>query len=203
MTQLRPPRSRLLNHVYVVSGFAAAAVLLINAAKRAEILPLAPLTQLIAPLVQIFSIGLVIGLVAATPALRGRLGSIGATLYVAALAALVGVEFVINLVFPYVEGSIIGELREGALGTAFLVASITFLIGTLVFFTALWLAPGSPKAAIVLSVLSSFPIALRTAFPEIALQVGLVGLAIGVTWLTVWLLRVQRSATATLAVGTP
>jgi hypothetical protein len=111
--------------------------------------------------------------------------------------ALVGVEFVINLVFPYVTPEIVAELRAGPLGTALLVTSIAFLLGTICFFTALWRVPGSPKIAIVVSVLSSVPIALRTAFPEVVLQIGLVGLAIGVTMLSFWLLRAGRLPSVT------
>jgi hypothetical protein len=42
-------------------------------------------------------------------------------------------------------------------------------------------------------MISSVPVALRTLFPEIVLDVSLAALAVGVAWLSVWLLR---SATA-------
>lgn len=181
--------SRILERIFIASGFAAAAVLLINAAKRAEILPLVPATQLVAPLAQVFSIGLVIGLVVAAPALRRTLGSVGAALYVASLAALVGVEFVINLVFPYIERDTISQLLDGPLGVSFLLASVVFLTATLLFFAALWMEDDSPKVAIVMAVVASVPIALRNFFPEAALQGGLVLLALAVAWLSVWLIR--------------
>ena len=76
------------------TGFISAIVLVINAAKRAEILTLSPASQLAAPLAQLMAIGLVVGILVATPAIRGRLGSFGVVLYVASLVALVGVEFV-------------------------------------------------------------------------------------------------------------
>ena len=192
-------RAGSLSLVFVIAGFISAIVLVVNAAKRAEILTLSPATQLAAPLAQLMAIGLIIGIFVATPAIRGRLGSFGVVLYVASLIALVGVEFVINLVFPYVAPEIIGELRAGPLGIAFIVASVSFLLGTIVFYTALWRVAGSPKVAIIVSVLSSVPIALRTAFPEVALQIGLVGLAIGVGMLAVWLIRSGRVNSATLA----
>ena len=110
-------------------------------------------------------------------------------LYSASLVLLVGVEFVINLVFPYIPPATISQLRSGPLGIAFTVASISFLLGTLVFFTALWRVADSPKIAILVAVVSSVPIALRTAFPEVVLQIGLVGLAAGVTMLAFWLIR--------------
>jgi hypothetical protein len=194
-------RARSLSLVFIIAGFISAIVLIVNAAKRAEILALSPATQLAAPLAQLMAIGLIVGIFVATPAIRGRLGSTGVVLYVASLVALVGVEFVINLVFPYVAPEIIGELRAGPLGIAFTVASISFLLGTIIFYTALWRVPQSPKAAIIVSVISSVPIALRTAFPEIVLQIGLVGLAIGVSLLAIWLIRTARLNTA--PIGTP
>jgi hypothetical protein len=191
-------RARSLSLVFVIAGFISAVVLVVNAAKRAEFLALSPATQLAAPLAQLAAIGLIVGIFVATPAIRGRLGSIGVVLYVASLVLLVGLEFVINLVFPYIAPEIIGELRAGPLGTAFLVTSIAFLLGTLVFFTALWRVARSPKIAILVSVISSVPIALRTAFPEVALQIGLVGLAIGIAMLTIWLVRASRVETSSL-----
>jgi hypothetical protein len=185
-------RARSLRVAFVVAGFVAALVLLVNAAKRAEILALSPATQLVAPLAQLMALGLVVGIFAATPAIRGRLGSIGVLLYGASLVGLVGVEFIINLVFPYVTPEIIGDLRAGPLGIALTVVSIAFLTGTLVFYTALWRVARSPKVGIIISIVSSVPIALRTAFPEVVLQLGLVGLAVGVALLTVWLLRAGR-----------
>jgi hypothetical protein len=191
-------RARTLSLVFVIAGFISAIVLVVNAAKRAEILALSPATQLAAPLAQLMAIGLIVGIYVATPAMRGRLGSIGVVLYVASLVALVGVEFVINLVFPYVAPEIIGELRAGPLGIAFTVASVSFLLGTIIFYSALWRVAGAPKVAIFVSVVSSVPIALRTAFPEVVLQIGLVGLAVGVSMLAFWLLRSARTNTAVL-----
>ena len=190
-------RTRSLSLVFILAGLLAAVVLVVNAAKRAQILELTAATQLVAPLAQLLAIGLIVGIFVATPAMRGRIGSVGVVLYVGSLVALVGVEFVINLVFPYVTPEIIADLRAGPLGTALLVTSIAFLLGTIFFFTALWRVPGSPKIAILVSVLSSLPIALRTAFPEVVLQIGLVGLAIGVTMLSLWLLRAGRLPSAT------
>lgn len=191
-------RARSLSLVFVIAGFISAIVLLVNAAKRAEILALSPATQLAAPLAQLMAIGLIVGIYVATPAIRGRLGSIGVVLYVASLVALVGVEFVINLVFPYVAPEIIGELRAGPLGIAFTVASVSFLVGTIIFYAALWRVAGSPKIAIIVSVLSSVPVALRTAFPEVVLQIGLVGLAVGVCMLAIWLIRTARTSSVSL-----
>lgn len=187
-----PTRTRSLSPVFIIASFVAAIVLVVNALKRADIIMLSPATQLAAPLAQLMALGLVFGIYDASPTMRGWLGSIGAVLYASSLVLLVGVEFVINLVFPYLPPDLIGELRAGPLGIAFTVASLSFLLGTLVFFSAVWLVPGSPKSAILVSVLSSVPIALRTAFPEVVLQIALVGLAAGVIMLAMWLIRSRR-----------
>ena len=173
-------------------------MLVVNALKRAGIIALSPATQLAAPLAQLMAVGLVVGIFAATPAIRGRLGSIGAVLYSASLVLLVGVEFVINLVFPYVTPEAIGVLRAGLLGIAFPVASMTFLLGTLAFFSVSGGSPAPRSPPSLVSVVSSVPIALCTAFPGVVLQVGLVGLAAGVTMLAFWLIQSRRTQTASL-----
>jgi hypothetical protein len=51
---------------------------------------------------------------------------------------------------------------------------------------------------LVLYTASVIPIALRAVFPETVLQLGLVGLAVAITWLAVWMLRnVPESAGGT------
>lgn len=176
-------RTRSLSPFFIIVIFASAIVLGVNALKRAGI-ALGPVTQLAAPLAQLLAIGLVMGIFAATPAVRGRVGSIGAVLCAASLA-LLGVEFVGNLVFPSLP-----------LEIAFTVSSISFLLGTLVFFTAFWRVAGSPRFAILLAVASSVTIALRTAFPEAVLQSGLGGLAGAVALHAFWLIRSRRTQAA-------
>jgi hypothetical protein len=190
-------RTRSLSPFFIIAVFASAIVLLANALKRAGI-ALGPVTQLAAPLAQVLAIGLVVGIFAATPAVRGRLGSIGAALCAASLVLLVGVELVINLVFPSIPPETVSQLSSGPLGVAFTVSSISFLLGTLVFFTALWRVVGSPRFAILLAVASSVTIALRTAFPEVVLQGGVGGLAGAVALLVFWLIRSRRTRAADL-----
>ncbi len=190
-------RTRSLSPVFIIAIVASAVVLAVNAVKRAGI-ALGPVTQFAAPLAQLLAIGLVVGVFAATPAVRDRLGSIGAALCAASLVPLVGAEAVINLVLPSIPPGTISQPRSGLLGIAFTVSSISFLLGTLAFFTALWRVAGSPRFAILLAVASSVTIAFRTAFPEVVLQSGLGGLAGAVAMLTFWLIRSHRTQTADL-----
>src|SRR5687767_13855885 len=94
------PVPATLYRIAAAAGCGSAAVLLINAAKRAEVIPTSAFTQLIAPVAQILALALVTALYFAFD--RRRTGIFGLVAYLLnafALSALVGVEFVINLVF--------------------------------------------------------------------------------------------------------
>lgn len=70
--------------------------LLVNAAKRAEVIPTSAVTQLIAPLAQILALALVTALYLAFGRRTGTLGLVAYLLNALPLASLVGVEFVLN-----------------------------------------------------------------------------------------------------------
>jgi hypothetical protein len=175
--------------IFAVAGFISAAILLVNAAKRAGIIPTSPFTQLAAPIAQIAAIGLVIGMYLLVSRKARTLAASGAVISVTSLAGLVGVEFVLNLVFPYIGQDVVAVLRSGPLGIALTVVSMLFLLGTVIFMLALWRTSSVPKGAIILYTASSLPIALRTLFPETVLQLGLIGLAVAAAFLATWMLR--------------
>ena len=178
-------------------GFAAAVGLLINAAKRAELLPTAAWTQLLAPGAEIFAIFFVIGLAVVT-GMSGRFAVVATSLNIAALAALVAAEAVINLVFIELPQEQIDVLLDGPLGVALVIASMAFLIGTLCFSAACALAPTRPPMlALVGYAVSGTVIALRAFVPEAALLAGISVLAISIAGLSVWLLRtIARTSVA-------
>jgi hypothetical protein len=178
-----------LIRIFAMAGFLSAAILLVNAAKRAGIIPTSPFTQLAAPIAQIAAIGLVIGIYVLVSRRAGALGATGAVISVVALAGLVGVEFVLNLVFPYIDPGVITALRAGPLGIALTVVSMLFLLGTVVLMLALWRSSNVPRGVVVLYTASVIPIAFRTVFPETVLQLGLLGLAVAITLLAGWMLR--------------
>jgi hypothetical protein len=179
----------VLIKIFVAAGFLSAAILLVNAAKRAGIIPTSPFTQLAAPVAQLAAIGLVTGIYVLISRRAGALGAAGAVISVVALAGLVGVEFVLNLVFPYVDPGVTAALRAGPLGIALTAVSLLFLLGTVVLMLALWRSSSVPKGVVILYTASVIPIALRAVFPETVLQLGLVGLAAAITGLALWLLR--------------
>jgi hypothetical protein len=184
--------------ISAVAGFVSAAILLVNAAKRSGIIPVSPFTQLAAPVAQLAAIGLVLGIYVLVSRQAGALGAAGAGISVIALAGLVGVEFVLNLVFPYVEPSVVAALRAGPLGIALTGVSMLFLLGTVLLMLALGRNSSVPKGFVILYTASVIPIALRSVFPETALQLGLAGLAIAITCIAVWMLKnVPESAGGT------
>ena len=181
------PVPATLYRVAAAAGCGSAVVLLINAAKRAEIIPTSVFTQLVAPLAQILALALVAGLYLAVGRRTGTFGLVAFLVNALALSALVGVEFVINLVFSDLPAETIEALRDGSLGIALTAASILFLLGTLAFVTAMLRTRELPTAPLVLYAVGVVPIALRAFVPEAILDLGLVTLAVGVAWLGIWL----------------
>jgi hypothetical protein len=176
-----------LYRVAAVAGGGSAVILLINAAKRAEVISTSPFTQLIAPLAQILALALITALYLAFGRRAGTFGLVAFLLNAFALAALVGVEFVINLVFADLPDRTTEALRDGALGVALTVASISFLLGTLTYVAAMIRSGQVPAAPLVLYAVGAVPVAFRAFVPEAALDLGLVTMAVGIGCLAVWL----------------
>ena len=172
-----------------VAGLAAAVVLFVNAAKRAGLIPISSTTQLVAPLAQALAIILVVGLAAVALRQASRYSSVALALNVLGLAAVTGVEWVINLVFVGLDPAQIAALRTGPLGTAFLTASITFLLGSILYCSALLRDGKAPRIPIIAYAIATIPIGLRIFVPELVLDVALGLLGASVTWLSLWMLR--------------
>jgi len=192
------PIPSTLHRIAAVAGGGSAAVLLINAAKRAEVIPTSAFTQLVAPLAQILALGLVTGLYFAFGRRAGTFGLVAYLLNAFSLAALVGVEFVINLVFADLPDRTIEALRDGTLGIALTVASISFLLGTLAFVAVMLRSREVPTPPLVFYAVGAVPVSLRAFVPEAALDLGLVTMAVGIGWISIWLFnRSSRIATRT------
>jgi hypothetical protein len=171
-----------------VAGLASAVVLFVNAAKRAGLIPISPATQLVAPLAQALAIILVVGLAAVAMRQSSKYSSVALALNVLGLAAVTGVEWVINLVFVGLDPAQIAVLRSGPLGTAFLAASITFLLGSILYCIALLKDGKAPRIPVIAYAIATVPIALRIFVPELVLDVALGLLGASVTWLALWML---------------
>jgi hypothetical protein len=172
-----------------VTGLAAAAILFVNAAKRAGLIEISSATQLVAPLAQALAIILVVGLAALAMRQSSKYSSVALALNVLGLAAATGVEWVINLVFVELDRAQIGMLRTGALGTAFLAASLIFLLGSILYCSALLRDGKAPRIPVVAYAVATIPIALRNFVPELVLDLALVLLGASVIWLALWMLR--------------
>jgi hypothetical protein len=181
------PVPATLYRIAAAAGLGSALVLLVNAAKRAEVIPTSAFTQLVAPLAQIMALALVTALYLAFGRRAGTFGLVAYLVNAVALAALVGVEFVINLVFSDLPTSTVDALRAGSLGIALTMASILFLLGSVAFVVAMLRSRELPTAPLVLYAVGAVPISLRAFVPEAVLDLGLVVLAVGVGWLAIWL----------------
>jgi hypothetical protein len=181
------PIPATLYRIAAVAGGGSAVILLINAAKRAEVIPTSAFTQLVAPLAQILALALVTALYFAFGRRTGTFGLVAFLLNAFSLAALVGVEFVINLVFADLPDHTIEALRDGALGVALTVASVSFLLGTLAYVAAMLRSREVPTAPLVLYAVGAVPVSLRAFVPEVALDLGLVTMAVGIGWIAIWL----------------
>ena len=171
-----------------IAGLAATVVLFVNAAKRAGLIPISPATQLVAPLAQALAIILVVGLAAVAMRQSSKYSSVALALNVLGLAAVTGVEWVINLVFVGLEPAQIATLRSGPLGTAFVAASMIFLLGSILYCSALLRDGKAPRIPVIAYAIAIIPIGLRTFVPELVLDLSLGLLGASVTWLALWML---------------
>jgi hypothetical protein len=197
------PVPATLYRIAAAAGCGSAAILLVNAAKRAEVIATSALTQLVAPLAQILALALVTALYFAFGRRTGIFGLVAYLVNGFALASLVGVEFVINLVFKDLPAETIQALRAGSLGVALTVASMLFLLGTLTFVIAMLRSREIPPAPLVLYAVGAIPVSLRVFAPELVLDLGLVVLAAGIAWLAVWLFNRSAHITTWTTTGAP
>jgi uncharacterized membrane-anchored protein len=197
------PVPATLYRIAAAAGCGSAVVLLINAAKRAEIIPTSAFTQLIAPVAEILALALVTALYFAFGRRSGTFGLIAFLLNAFALSALVGVEFVINLVFKDLPAATGAALRAGSLGIALTAVSVLFLLGTLAFVTVLLRTREVPIAPLVLYAVGAVPVSLRAFVPESVLDVGLAVLALGTAWLGIWLFNRSNRIVSWGMIDTP
>jgi hypothetical protein len=170
-----------------IAGVGSALILLINAAKRASLIPATSLTQLLAPWAEILALGLVVALFMAVGRRAGLFGAVAFVINFIALASLEGVEVVINLIFAKLPPETIMELLAGPLGVMLTGTSMLFLVASFAFVLTMSADKDVPRIPLVLYAIGVVPVALRTFVPELALDLGLVTLAAAISWLAVWL----------------
>ncbi|GAA0660010.1 hypothetical protein GCM10010193_08630 [Kitasatospora atroaurantiaca] len=179
--------------LYRLAGWAgaiSAAILLLNSARRGALIPddLA-FTHALAPLAEAFGLFLITGLYLADRQRSGTLGAVGYTLNFLGMAGLLGVEYILNLVFPELTKAQITSLVGGLTGVMFTASSIVFLAGAVVFGAALWRAGQAPRGAVAAYVLGATPVALRGVLPTATFPPGLLVMAVGVACLGITLIK--------------
>jgi hypothetical protein len=176
-----------------LAGVLCGLILVFNAARRGGLIPENLFTHGVAPLSPILGLFALTGLYLWQRRESGSLGVVGYGLNIVGLAGIVGIESILNYVFPYLDGATISTLLNGPTRTMFFVISMLFLAGVLTFGLASWRARRLPPTALLLYAIGSIPIALRGVVPEITVPTGQVLAAAGVVWLSLALYRVASS----------
>ena len=172
------------------AGAVSAGILVLNAARRGHLIPdNLPVTHALAPLAEAFGLLLLTGVFLAAHRRTGTLGTLGYALNFLGLAGLLGVEYILNLVFPELTKAQIATLINGLTGTMFTATSIVFLTGAIIFGVALWQTKQTPRAAVAAYVLGATPVALRGVLPAATLPPGVLVMAIGIAWMGITLIK--------------
>ncbi|PZF81144.1 hypothetical protein [Jiangella anatolica] len=166
-----------------LAGILCGLALCFNAARRGDVIPTTQFTRSLAPLAQLFGLFLLTTLYVRVRAAAGRIGLVGYVLNFAGLAGLVGAEYIVNFVFPYLSDDEVQRFVDGHAGTMFTVTQVVFLTGVLVFVVALLRSRLVPAAGVLLYAIGSVPIGLRGVLPDVTLYPGLVLAAAGAAWL--------------------
>lgn len=164
-------------------------MLLVNAARRGEVLPDTLLLHVIAPFAPLGGLFVLTGAALRQRAAAGRLGLVGFAVNAIGLVGGFGIEYTLHHVFPSLDRGTIDTLLDGPTGTAFLVTSVIVLAGVLLFSASALRAGVLPRGAVLLYGLGMIPGSLRNVVPEPAYLGGLVVAAAGIAWLSVTLLR--------------
>jgi hypothetical protein len=182
-----------LHRLAAAAGVLCAFALCFNVARRGGLVPSTDLARAAAPLAQLFGLWLLTGLYASIRARTGSHGLVGYALNSFGLAGLVGCEYVVNFVFPYVPPATVAELIDGLTGAVFTGTQAVFLTGALLFAAAL-ARGGHPPVAVGLYATGAVAVGLRGILPDATLGPGLLLAAIGLGRLAVGL---HRSAALT------
>ncbi|HET8840965.1 MAG TPA: hypothetical protein VFN35_05825 [Ktedonobacteraceae bacterium] len=147
------------------------------------LLPLNPITNAVG------SFGLFLGLFALTGLYvyqreaSGRLGLIGYLVNWFGLAFVSGVDYARLYILPYLSQNEIQVLLAGPTKLVFLSCALFFLLGVLLFGTALLRTGVFPRLAILLYMLGFTLYSLLFFLPALVVRIAETGGALGVIWL--------------------
>ena len=179
---------RLAGQAGVVTGV----LLLFNDARRVGLVPENALTHSIAPLGAFLAPFVLTGIYLWQ---RERVGTIGLWGYVLSAFGLVGLaaaEFTLHFVFPLLDKATVDRLVDGRTGSGFLVISVAFLAGTVLFGPSMWRAGLFPRPAIALYLVGFVPVALRPLLPASVVSLAFVLGSAAIIWFSMVLVTPDK-----------
>lgn len=179
------------------AGLACALLLVVNAARRAGLLPDTDLTESIAPLAALAGLFALTGLYLWQRAEAGAIGLVGYVLNAAGLAGAFAIEYTLHFVLRYLDPGTVDRLVDGGTGTAFRATAVVLILGVLAFSAASLRARRFPPIPVALYAVGMIPGSLRNAVAEPLYLSGLVLAALSVAWLSLPLLALIKEVPAT------
>jgi hypothetical protein len=175
------------------AGLIGGLLLLVAAARRGGLLPENGFTHAIAPPASALELFTLTALYLRQRTRTGPLGLVGYVINLLGLAGLFAVEFLTHAVFPYLDPATRDALLAGPTRGYLLTVAVLFLTGVLLFGLASLRARILPVPAVALYVLGFAPAALRGIVPEAVYLTGLCVGGLGILWLSLVLVRTERS----------
>jgi hypothetical protein len=179
------------------AGVLTGVLLLFNDARRIGLVPENSLTHAVAPIPAFLALFALTGLYLWQREQSGALGLWGYCLNLAGLAGALAIEFTLHYVFPFLDKETVDRLVDGRTGTGFLVVSVVYLAGIVLFGLATWRAGRFPGWAAALYVVGFVPTALRAVVPAPVVSAGFVLGSAAVIWLSAFLVVAMARPAAT------
>ncbi len=186
---------RLAGQAGIVTGI----LLLFNTARRAGVVPENAFTHQIAPIAAFLAPLVITGLYLRQRDRAGTLGLVGYLLNFLGLTGALAIEYVLHYVFPLLPKETVDSLVDGRTGMGFLIISVVYLTGIVLFGLAMWRADLMPRLAVALYVVGFVPTALRPLLPSSVVTAGFVLGSVAVILLSVALLAKTAASTVSRA----
>lgn len=183
-----------LHRLSGLSGIVGVALLLFAVVRRAGLVPENTLTHALAPPASALLLFTLVGLYLGQYHRIRVLGLVGFVVNFLGLAGLFAIEFLSHAVLPYLDEGTRGSLLAGPARGYFLTVATMFLLGVLLFGSALWRSRAYPMWAVALYMIGFAPAALRGLVPDLVYLAGLVLGGIGTLGLSLTLWRAPAQA---------
>jgi hypothetical protein len=190
------PTTSSLYRLAGIAGLITGTLVLVSVARRNGVIPDVAATRALAPPASALALLTLTALYLRQRTVAGRLGLVGYVVNFLGLAGLFAIEFMTQLVLPYLSQQTRTDLLASPARTAFLTVAFVFLAGVLLFGAASLRARVFPPVAIALYLVGFAAAALRTAVPEVIYSGGLFIGGIGVLWLATALVRTPDAVVA-------